>query len=140
MSVNGHDAALEAMKDALQASLPARVVTRELIDPANAPEADLEKGVICLVSSGGGGFANYLGREGDLGELKVSLVAFVLVDEQASPLEVERAELAVLGDVLGWINSPAVAPMDVVLPGDWAQSQQLEHPHGWVRLDLVARY
>lgn len=136
MSVNNHDAVMDAIAASLSAYLPARHVQRSLIDSGNAPRAQLLAGLICVVSGGGGGFANYRGREGDLGRMTVNLVCFVAVAENTKPADVERAELAVLGDFLSWISTTAVPGVDAIYPGDWKQSQQLEHPCGWLVLAL----
>ena len=139
MSVNSHNAVLEAMAASLAAALPARYVQRNLVDPAGETAARLLAGVICLVSGGGGGFANYRGREGDLGHMDVYLVGYVQVQESATPADVERAELTLLGDVLGWVSTTAVPGLDVMEPGDWKQSRQLEHPYGWMVLELKVK-
>ncbi|UUZ68082.1 hypothetical protein LP416_27845 [Polaromonas sp. P2-4] len=136
MSLNNHNAVLDAMAASLAAALPARHVQRSLVDPANVPAAKLSAGLICLVSEGGGNFANYRGREGDLGTLNARLVGFVKVGENSDAADIERAELALLGDLLGWVSSTAVPGLDVMYPGDWTQSKQLEHPYGWLVLAL----
>jgi len=134
------DAALAAMVASLAAQLPGRHVQRSLVDPANETATRLTSGVICLVSEGGGQFANYRGREGELGRLNVRVVGFVQVAEAAEAVAVESAELALLRDVLGWVNAPTVHPgVDFIEPGDFAQSKQLEHPYGWVTLALTVR-
>ena len=132
------DTALEAIKTSMAAQLPHRVVSRSLLlDPMSADEADLRKGVLCLVNGGGGKWANYLGREGQLGQANLSIVGFVLVDEASAPVDVERAELALLDDVLGWVHNPGLPrPVNSVLPLEFRQSGQLEHPFGWMVLTL----
>lgn len=139
MSVNNHNAVLDAIVASLTVALPERYVQRSLIDPASAPRASLLAGTVCVVSGGGGGFANYRGREGDLGHMNVTLVGFVQVPESSEPADVERAELDLLGDLLWWVSSAAVAGLDVIYPQDWTQSRQLEHPYGWVALGLEVR-
>lgn len=140
MSVDNHNAVLDAIVDSLRTYLPARFVQRNLVDPANAPRAELLAGTICVVTEGGGGFANYRGREGDLGQMDVRLVGFVLVGEKSEPADVERAELVLLGDLLRWTNTPGVIPgLDVVYPTNWTQSKQLEHPYGWLALALQVK-
>lgn len=136
MSLNNHDAALEAIRVSLAAALPSRYVQRSLVDPSTVPSEKLRAGLLCVVSEGGGDFANYMGREADLGHMQVRLVGFVMVDESAEPVEVERAELALLGEVLLWLNTAKVPGTDTVYPGDWSQSKQLEHPYGWMVLAL----
>ena len=136
MSLNNHNEILDALEASLAAALPLRHVQRSLVDPANAPRDKLLAGLICLVSRRGGDFANYRGREGDLGTLQASLVCFVQVGEKSAPADIERAELNLLGDLLGWAATAAVPGLDVFYPGDWTQSQQLEHPYGWLVLAL----
>lgn len=130
---------LTAMRAHLRAFLPQRVVSESLIDPANADRQDLLSGVICLVSEGGGNFANYLGREGELGQLRARMVGFVLVEENAPPVDVEAAELALLDDVLRWTRYPNAPAGTTVVPADFNQSKQLEHPFGWITLGLEVR-
>lgn len=139
MSVNNHNAALDALHASLALALPNRYVQRSLADPAQVPAEQLQAGLICLVTEGGGRFANYRGREGDLGAMDVRLVGFVQVPESAPPSDVERAELDLLGEVLLWVSTTAVPGLDVLTPGDWSQSKQLEHPYGWLVLALEVK-
>lgn len=135
-----YEQALEAIRASLAAKLGHRVVTRSLIDPANLADEDLYAGVLCLVSRGGGDFANTRGREGQLGRGNAYLVGYLRVAESAAPLEVEQAELALLQEVLDWCTDPGtLRPLNAVLPLDWTQSAQLEHPYGWVALRLDVR-
>src|SRR3990167_8762196 len=139
MSVNNHNAVLDAIVASRAAAMPTRFVQRSLVDPANALAAQLLAGLVCVVNEGGGDFANYRGREGDLGKIDVRLVGFVKVDEGTVAADVERAELDLLGSLLLWVNTTAVPGLDVVTPGDWTQSKQLEHPYGWLALALTVK-
>jgi hypothetical protein len=113
--------------------LPERVVDRGLVDPATLPIEDLERGVLRIVARSGGDFANYQGREGELGTLKFAILGFVQVDETATKVVVEQAELALLEDVLRWTGERKLPPLDCIYPLDYTQSGQLEHPIGLVR-------
>lgn len=126
---------LDAMQAAIAAALPTRIVQRDLIDPAQVPAADLEKGVVCLLSQGGGQFANYLGREGELGRMRVAAVGYLLLAEDTNPAAIERAELQLLQELLDWTGNTGV-PGLTALPQEFRQSQQLEHPYGWLMLGL----
>lgn len=142
--MNELDTALEAIKTSLAAALPLRVVQRSLVlDPINHDPAELDKGVICLVAGGGGRFANYRGREGQLGHCTLGVIGFVKVAEGSNALATEQAELALLADVLAWVAAPATPgspkPWDSALPQDWRCSRQMEHPYGWMVLDLDVR-
>lgn len=136
MSASIADTWLDAMKTSIAAALPARIVQRSLLlDPPNEPAANLEKGVICLLSQGGGKFANYLGREGELGRMEVAVVGFLKVAENTNPAAIEQAELALLQELLDWTGNTGV-PGLTALPQEFRQSQQLEHPYGWLMLGL----
>ena len=141
IGLNSFDEALEGIKASMQAAMPHRVVQRSLvIDPLNHDPADLAKGLICLVSGGGGQFANYRGREGQLGHAKLGVVAFVKVPEDSEPVAVESAELAVLADVQAWVKNPGMPrPFDSVLPKEFRQSEQRDHPWGWIVIELDVR-
>lgn len=136
MSLNNHNPLLDALVDSLSAALPARFVQRSLVDAANEKIERVQAGLLCVVAKGGGDFANYRGREGDLGTMQVSVVGFVHVGEKSLPADVERAELDLLGELLVWVSTTKVLGIDVVTPGDWTVSRQLEHPYGWLVLAL----
>lgn len=139
MSVNNHDAVLDAITASLAQALPARFVQRSLVDPANVPTEQLLAGLLCVVTESGGNFANYRGREADLGSMAVRLVGFVKVEEGQPAVATESAELALLGDLLTWLNTTGVPGLDVITPGDWTCSKQLEHPYGWLALALEVK-
>lgn len=141
IGLNEFDAALEGIKTSMAAALPHRVVQRSLVlDPATHDPADLAKGVICLVNGGGGRFANYRGREGQLGHATLGVVCFVKVDEGAPAAAVESAELALLADVMAWVKAPGLPrPFDSALPQEFKQSRQMDHPYGWIVIELDVR-
>lgn len=141
MSVHDPNLALDNLAKSLAKALPHRHVRRSLVmAAADLPDAEMTAGVVCVVCEGGGDFANYMGREGQLGHLQVSLVGFLRVDERDQPAEVERAELELLRELLAWTADPGeIRAGDSVLPLDFMQSRQLEHPYGWVVLKLDVR-
>jgi hypothetical protein len=132
-------AALDAIKDSLALGLPTRVVRRGLpADPANLSRTDRLAGVVCVVATGGGDFANYMGREGQLGAAGVSLVCFIQVEEASTePQDIEDAELALLDELLAWTSDPGdIDPADRALPEGFTLSKQIEHPYGWLVFQL----
>lgn len=133
------DTMLEAWRQSMADAMPHRVVQRGLVDPALLPQADWEAGVLCLVGGGGGNFANWHGREGELGTVRATVVGFVLVGEREAQVVVEQAELGLLADLLEWVQLRKAPPLDAIYPGDFRQSQGLEHPAGWMALKLEAR-
>jgi hypothetical protein len=132
------DDLFEQLRTALAEYLPERVVGRGLVDPATLQLKDLEAGVLRIVARGGGDFANYPGREGELGTLKFAILGFVQVDEDSEKVVVEQAELALLEDVLRWTGEIKLPPLDCIYPLDYTQSGQLEHPVGWFVLQMKA--
>lgn len=139
MTPNLQDTVMDALVASMEAAMPARWVQRKLVDPGLEKATRLEQGVICVVSAGGGSFANWQGREGELGTMNVVVVGFVKVADSAPSDDVERAELALLADLLDWCALAKPVPLDSVYPGDYRQSQQLAAPVGWLRLDLQVR-
>lgn len=134
------EAALELVLASLRASLPRRHVQRGLVDPAAVPMRQLLDGTVCLVADGGGDFANYYGREGEMGRMKVAALGFLKVAENTLPLDIEQAELALLGELLTWTQQPlSTQPGWSVLPQSWRCSGQQEHPYGWLYLELEVR-
>lgn len=137
--VSQRDTLLELMRDSLQDFLPGRMVERTLIDPAEFSAEQLDKGTLCIVARGGGQFLNWQGREGELGTVRGTVVGFVRVDEKDEPLEIERAELALLEDFLNWVGDVHPPEIGAVYPGDYRQSGQMEHPIGWFAIDFELR-
>lgn len=136
MSDSSEELVMQALEASLIAALPTWHVERSLVDPANETSARITAGVICIVSAGGGNFANWTGREGELGDMEVKLVGFKQVGAKAKPVDCEKAELALLGQLKAWCQQKHAEPIDCVKPGDYRQSQQLSHPLCWLALDL----
>lgn len=136
---SARDALLQQWRDSLADYLPARFVRRGLVDPATLPKREIEAGVLCLIARGGGAFANYQGREGELGTVRAAIVGFVQVKERDEIVVVEQAELGLLEDVLAWIGERKAPPLDCIYPGDYVQSGGLERPVGWFNLAVEAR-
>jgi hypothetical protein len=139
MSLPDYSAVLESIVQSLTAALPDRYIEDSLVPPALLPIEQLMAGTVCVVSKGGGDFANYRGREGDLGKIDVALVCFVQVPENSKPVDVQTAELTLLGELLQWVATTAVPGLDVIYPENWFQSKQTEHPAGWLTLNLTVK-
>lgn len=138
--VSQRDTLLELLKTDMQAFMPARVVQRTLLDPASIPAKDLQRGVVCIVTSGGRDFANWQGREGELGTVAGAMVGFVRVGEREPSLETERAETALLEEVLAWFGQSHPPGLGSAYPLDYSQSGQMEHPIGWFALRFELRH
>lgn len=142
-ALNNQNLQQDALVASLAAKYPGRHFQRSLIEPANETRERLLAGVVCVVAEGGGNFANYHGREGAQGTCNVRLVGFLLVEDNTAPVAIEMAELLLLKDLLAWLSNQGdrslLGPVDVIYPGDWHCSRQIEHPYGWVTLALDVR-
>lgn len=119
----------------LAAALPLRVVTRSLKDPASHADEDLAAGILTLVAFGEGGYPNLNGRLGMDGRGKAALIGHLKVGEKEEPLAVEQAEFALYEDVLNALRTgPGLLRcLDI---NDFRQSGQIEHPYGWIAIEL----
>lgn len=143
MSAQDYPNVMAAVFDGLTASATGRVIKRGMVlDPANLKQPELEKGVICMLASGGGAFWNYQGREGDGGDLDVQLVGFVRVGEKTPTEAIEIAEFGLVQDVLTFCQGieHGDAVLSAVIPVSFKLSGQLEHPFGWMSMKLKARW
>lgn len=126
--------ALENLKNALQAAMPTRVVTRDLMNFALRKEADLEAGVLTIMANRERGYANYRGREAALGRLSVLVVGQLKLPEDALPSEVEDAEFAFAEEVKDFLRSVLPVEAADLLETRW--SGQLEAPYGWFAMEM----
>ena len=126
--------AMEALKASLAAARPGRRVSRSFRPMTRHNAADLERGVVALVVLGEGDFANYRGREADLGTLDVMLVALLKVLDSAEPVAIEDAEFVLLGQVKAWLRG--ALPVRQCLLRSVVQSGQQDAPYGWVTMKL----
>lgn len=130
------DAAMDALASTLAASCTGRVVTRSFTPIAQRTAEELEAGVLALMAQGESGYANYRGREAELGTVKVVLVGQVKVADGSPPVEIERAEFAFAEQIKTALHGPLLPPLRQALARSFAQSGQLEHPYGWVAFEL----
>lgn len=131
-------AAMNALQAALAAALPGRLVTRQFRPLSQRSREELLAGVVCVVALGERDYANYRGREADLGTLEVVVVGQLEVDSP-DPAEVENAEFALAGEIKAFLAGPCPAPLRAMLAKGFKQSGQLEAPLGWVVFELEVR-
>lgn len=125
--------ALNALKNGMAAAMPARVVTRDLLSFDLRSEADLTAGVLTVVSSREGRYANYRGREAQMGRLNVVIIGQVLLPESAMPSEVEDAEFLFAEQVKLFLGG--VLPVADIQLLETRFSGQMEAPYGWFAMD-----
>lgn len=129
MSVESRVAAVVA---ALQAALAGRVVTRDFRDLGVVPDADLLAGRVCVLGLGEGEYEETIDGADVTGWLSLLVIGQLRVAEDAAPSAVEQAENALAQEIKAWAVGTALA---VRLKG-FRQSGQLEHPYGWIAMDM----
>lgn len=125
--------ALEALKAGLAAAMPARVVTRDLLSFDQRQESDLLAGVLTVVTNREGRYANYRGREAQMGRLNVVVVGQLKLAEDALPSEVEDAEFAFVEQVKDFLAG--ILPVEAIDLLETRFSGQMEAPYGWFAMD-----
>ena len=125
--------ALEALKAGLAAAMPARVVTRDLLSFDLRQESDLLAGVLTVVTNREGRYANYRGREAQMGRLNVVVVGQLKLAEDALPSEVEDAEFAFVEQVKDFLAG--ILPVEAIDLLETRFSGQMEAPYGWFAMD-----
>lgn len=132
---------MAALKSAMQTAMPARVVTRSYKDFGLRSDTDLRSGIWTLLSTGEKDYANYLGREAQLGTLTVAALGQVRVDDNSDEEEIEAAEFAMVEELKAFVRGELAATIDGgALMKGFRQSGQMEHPYGWVAVELeIAR-
>lgn len=128
-------AAKNALQVALAAALPGRMVTRKWLPYAQRSRDELLAGVVTLAGLGEEGFANYRGREADLGTLRVVVVGQIEVDSK-DPQDVEDAEDALAEEIKAFLRSDWPPEIRACLATGFRQSGQLEAPYGWVAFEM----
>lgn len=137
------DDRMEAIRAALAAKYPARVVTRRFVDFPQHPDADLQAGIYTLLAGGEAEFKNlnraYNAKDGKqsitlLGQIRVPAQA----NEEADGLAVEQAEFALRDEVIAFLQDlpEALCQIDAV---GWTNSRQVEAPYGWIAFELEYR-
>lgn len=131
-------AAKEALKTALAVALPGRVVTRSFRQIPQRTREDLLAGVVSVVGLGEDDFANYRGREADLGKLQVVVIGQIEVDSD-DPRVLEDAEDRLADDIKQFLRGDFPPPIRACLATGFRQSGQQTPPHGWVVFEMEVR-
>lgn len=125
--------AFEALRADLAAALPTREVTRDLLNFDRRMQSDLEAGVLTLVAGREFAYANYRGREADLGRVAVVVVGQLKLPEDALPSAVEDAEFAFAEEIKNYLKG--VLPVSGIDLLETRFSGQQEAPYGWFAMD-----
>lgn len=130
---------LEALRAALAAQFPLRVVKRKAVDPANQPRADMVKGIYTIITQGEEGFTNVSGYEAEDARQQILILADFVIDaaggNEADGEAIENAEFVMRDEVKAFCkNLPAT--LCALHLRAWAQSQQTVAPFGWAIFQL----
>jgi len=128
-------ARMTLIRDLLAARLPHRVVTRSLRDFAERQPAELKRGVFSLISLGESDYANLRERAAMDGRHRMLLVGQIQIGEKTDPEAIEEAEFTMVEEIKDFARSltPALACLEMK---NFRQSGQIEHPYGWISVDL----
>lgn len=118
---------LDALRDALLACAPSRVVTRKLEGFAERNALELEVGIFTLISQGEPRI------EQGSNILHCLLVGQVLLHEESDGEAIEEAELLMVDDVRRFMDGVQGCQVRMT---SWNQSQQVELPYGWITANL----
>jgi len=128
---------LALLATTLGATLPNRVVTRDVRQYDDRSEADLKRGVLTIISLGEDGLQNNPGREARYGRHRLVIVGQILAaTDTAAGQVVEDLEHAMVDDMKAFCRLPPPAGIDSLVMTAWRASGQLDAPYGSVVIDL----
>ena len=120
---------LEDIREDLAEAMPTRVVTRDFLDFAQRSQVDLEAGTLTIITQRESRYANYRGREADLGRMTLAVVGQLKLPEDALPSLVEDAEFAFAEEVKDYLQG--VLPVNLIDLIETRFSGQMDAPYGW---------
>jgi hypothetical protein len=121
---------LAAFEDALITALPTRHIKRAELIPFHEHKAqEIRDGVVTIISSGESNYNNSQGMVAREGTLRLILVGHLKLDENATGLEIETAEIALIEEIKAFVRA-GVPGMSLSLDSS-QQSRQLDKPYGW---------
>jgi hypothetical protein len=126
---------MAAIVAAFAAAYPARVVTREYKDRSLLSQTVLTAGTYAILSRGEGGFDNLPERKAMDGTHRILVAGQIQLAETATGANIEDAEFAMVEEWKAFVRA-LPAGMCRLEMTNWVQSTQIEHPYGWVAIDL----
>lgn len=126
---------MNLIRATLAAALPARVVTRDLLDFSMREAADLEAGIYTLLSKGESGYQNLLGRLAMDGAQRILLVGQIQLEADVLPSAIEDAEFDMVQEIKEFLRALPATLCRLQMKG-FNQSQQIDAPYGWVAIEL----
>ena len=125
---------MNAARTLVAENVPAwRVVTRSWKDFDGHAQADLEAGIYTLISQAERDYANYYGREAQLGLQTILISGVFVLSESATGEQIEDAEFEMVEELkaVAQVRSKPEIIGALQLVG-FQQSGQLEAPYGWI--------
>jgi len=112
-----------------------RLVTRKFQDFSLRSQAELDAGIYTLVSRGEFGYQNLGGRRAKDGGQTLRLIGQFQLGEDADPDATEDEEFTMVDEVKAFLQAlpPEICQLEAK---GYRQSEQLDHPYGWVAFDL----
>ena len=125
---------MDAVRDLIRANVATkRMVTRAFRDLEALPDEQAERGVFTLIAQGEQDFANYRGREAQLGTLRAIVSGQFKLGEGATGEDIEREEFAMVEELKAVAQLRHwPAPITAFELVEWSQSSQIEAPYGWI--------
>lgn len=123
----------EQLRSALEAAQPARIVTRSF--GQDRSDADLRAGVFTILAQGEGGFNNLPGREAMYGTVDLVILGQIKVAEADPAADLEEAEFTLIEEIKAFVRALPVG-IDSLMIKSYRQSGQIEHPYGWVLIEM----
>lgn len=128
--------AMDAMVSALKSAFPDLDVSRSFKPMAERTLQELNRGIISLIRLAEDDFANYMGREAELGTVKALLIIQFRAAENSPGADIEKIEVWLAERVKAFLKGPFPEPITGCLANGYKQSGQLEKPFGWVIFEL----
>lgn len=126
---------MDLIVSSFAAAWPLRKVTREYKDRGLLPAADLAAGTYAVMSRGESGYANLPSRKAMDGTQEILVAGQIQVAESATGKDIEDAEFAMVEEWKSFVRA-LPAGMCRLEMTRFAQSAQMEHPYGWVTIEL----
>lgn len=130
------DERLDAIETALVAELSTRTIKRDLLTFTDHTDAEIDAGVVTIVSAGEKDYNNGLGMEAKEGAHQVLLIGHLRVAEGTTGKDIEAVELDLAEEIKAFVRT-GVADMSLKL-NSIQHSRQLDHPYGWLVANIDA--
>lgn len=126
---------MDLIRSSFSAAYPTRIVTRNYKDRGLLSASDLAAGTYAVMSRGEGGFENLPERKAMDGTHNILVAGQFQIAETATGKDIEDAEFAMVEEWKAFVRA-LPAGMCRLEMTRWAQSTQMEHPYGWVTIEL----